>query len=390
MTARRPRVLPAQEGNAGVAAAYEREILALMRRVSAVYRKNAILYVKRVTDETRSPVASDASLRTMLGGIIDFLSTLGSAVMGFAQRRILRIAAKYAARSADHAAAAQVKAMERAGISGTMIRSRLKPPGETLPITVEAPPVPLGRAAAGGGGGMLGGGTVVAVRPPENLAGVIITRAGNDLGVLGVGEGGTVVRSDVPGQRERAAEAAYNDPEAPGVNRRMWREGGRRLRNRISLESQYISPGARAALPELIQRDAERIALLTRQHIDAVQEQIAAGLEKGMSVPEMEAQFSDLPFRRDVVHRMAIDAVNKVQESVKRANDQAMGFTEGVWIHVPGQFESRRSHIKMNGKRFNLQQGMFDPEVNRFIHCAELPYCRCVYRTVIPEDLLDG
>lgn len=390
MTARRPRVLPAQEGNAGVAAAYEREILALMRRVSAVYRKNAILYVKRVTDETRSPVASDASLRTMLGGIVDFLSALGSAVMGFAQRRILRIAAKYAARSADHAAAAQVKAMERAGISGAVIRSRLKPPGETLPITVEAPPVPLGRAAAGGGGGLLGGGTAVAVRPPESLAGVIITRAGNDLGVLGVGEGGTVVRSDVPGQRERAAEAAYNDPEAPGVNRRMWREGGRRFRERISLASQYISPGARAALPELIQRDAERIAGLTRQHIDAVQEQIAAGLEKGMSVPEMEAQFAGLDFRRDVIHRMAIDAVNKVQASVKRANDEAMGFTEGVWIHVPGQFESRRSHIKMNGKRFNLQQGMFDPEVNRFIHCAELPYCRCVYRTVIPEDLLDG
>lgn len=390
MTARRPRVLPAQEGNAGVAAAYEREILALMRRVSAVYRKNAILYVKRVTDETRSPVASDASLRTMLGGIVDFLSTLGSAVMSFAQRRILRIAAKYAARSADHAASSQVKAMERAGIPGAAIRSKLKPPGETLPITVEAPPVPQARAAAGGGGGLLGGGTAVAVRPPESLAGVIITRAGNDLGVLGVGEGGTVVRSDVPGQRERAAEAAYNDPEAPGVNRRMWREGGRRFRERISLASQYISPGARAALPELIQRDAERIALLTRQHIDAVQEQIAAGLEKGISVPEMEAQFSGLDFRRDVIHRMAIDAVNKVQESVKRANDEAMGFTEGVWIHVPGQFESRQSHIKMNGKRFNLQQGMFDPEVNRFIHCAELPYCRCVYRTVIPEDLLDG
>ena len=390
MTARRPRVLPAQEGNAGVAAAYEREILALMRRVSSVYRKSALIYVKRVTDGAENPVTQDASLHTMLSGIVDFLSTLGSAVMGFAQRRILRIAAKYAARSADHAALSQVKAMEQAGISGAAIRSRLKPPGKALPITVEAPPVPLGRAAAGGGGGMLGGGTAVAVRQPENLAGVIITRAGNDLGALGVGEGGTVMRSDVPGQRERAAEAAYNDPEAPGVNRRMWREGGRRFRERISLASQYISPGARAALPELIQRDAERIALLTRQHIDAVQEQIAAGLEKGISVPEMEAQFADLNFRRDVVHRMAIDAVNKVQESVKRANDQAMGFTEGVWIHVPGQFESRRSHIKMNGKRFNLQQGMFDPEVNRFIHCAELPYCRCVYRTVIPEDLLDG
>lgn len=390
MTARRPRVLPAQEGNAGVAAAYEREILALMRRVSSVYRKSALVYVKRVTDGTETPVTQDASLHTMLSGIVDFLSTLGSAVMGFAQRRILRIAAKYAARSADHAASSQVKAMEKAGISGAAIRSRLKPPGKTLPITVEAPPVPLGRAAAGGGGGMLGGGTAVAVRQPENLAGVIITRAGNDLGALGIGERGTAAWSDVPGQREQAAEAAYNDPLAPGVNRRMWREGGRRFRERISLASQYISPGARAALPELIQRDAERIALLTRQHIDAVQEQIAAAFEKGMSVPEMEAQFADLDFRRDVVHRMAIDAVNKVQASVKRANDEAMGFTEGVWIHVPGQFESRRSHIKMNGKRFNLQQGMFDPEVNRFIHCAELPYCRCVYRTVIPEDLLDG
>lgn len=390
MTARRPRVLPAQEGNAGVAAAYEREILALMRRVSSVYRKSALIYVKRVTDGAENPVTQDAAPRTMLSGIVDFLSTLGSAVMGFAQRRILRIAAKYAARSADHAASSQVKAMEKAGISGAAIRSRLKSPGKALPITVEAPPVPLGRAAAGGGGGMLGGGTAVAVRQPESLAGVIITRAGNDLGALGIGERGTAAWSDVPGQRERAAEAAYNDPQAPGVNRRMWREGGRRFRERISLASQYISPGARAALPELIQQNADRIALLTRQHIDTVQEQIAAAFEKGMSVPEMEAQFADLNFRRDVVHRMAIDAVNKVQESVKRANDEAMGFTEGVWIHVPGQFESRRSHIKMNGKRFNLQQGMFDPEVNRFIHCAELPYCRCIYRTVIPEDLLDG
>ena len=378
MTARRPRVLPAQEGNAGVAAAYEREILALMRRVSSVYRKSALIYVKRVTDGTENPVTQDASLHTMLSGIVDFLSTLGSAVMGFAQRRILRIAAKYAARSADHAAASQVRAMEKAGISGAAIRSRLKPPGKALPITVEAPPVPLGRAAAGGGGGLLGGGTAVAVRQPENLSGVIVTRAGRELGALGIGERGTVAWSDVPGQREQAAEAAYNDPLAPGVNGRLWREGGRRFRERISLASQYISPGARAVLPELIQRDAERIALLTRQHIDTVQEQIAAAFEKGMSVPEMEAQFADLDFRRDVVHRMAIDAVNKVQESVKR------------WIHVPGQFESRQSHIKMNGKRFNLQQGMFDPEVNRFIHCAELPYCRCIYRTVIPEDLLDG
>ena len=349
MTARRPRVLPAQEGNAGVAAAYEREILALMRRVSAVYRKNAFIYVKRVTDGTKNPVTQDASLHTMLSGVVDFLSTLGSAVMGFAQRRILRIAAKYAARSADHAAASQVKAMEKAGISGAAIRSRLKPPGKALPVTVEAPPVPLGRAAAGGGGGMLGGGTAVAIRQPENLAGVIITRAGNDLGALGIGERGTAAWSDVPGQREQAAEAVYNDPLAPGANGRLWREGGRRFRERISLASQYISPGARAALPELIQRDAERIALLTRQHIDTVQEQIAAAFEKGMSVPEMEAQFADLNFRRDVVHRMAIDAVNKVQASVKRANDEAMGFTEGVWIHVPGQFEARQSHIKMNG-----------------------------------------
>ena len=84
MTARRPRVLPAQEGNAGVAAAYEREILALMRRVSSVYRKNALIYVKRVTDGAENPVTQDASLHTMLGGIVDFLSALGSAVMGFA------------------------------------------------------------------------------------------------------------------------------------------------------------------------------------------------------------------------------------------------------------------------------------------------------------------
>jgi hypothetical protein len=86
--------------------------------------------------------------------------------------------------------------------------------------------------------------------------------------------------------------------------------------------------------------------------------------------------------------RITLDQTLKLSNQIKTENCESLGITEGIWIHVPGQYTSRKTHIEMNGKRFKLSEGLYDPAVGRKVKCGELYYCRCVFRSVIPEEFM--
>ena len=44
---------------------------------------------------------------------------------------------------------------------------------------------------------------------------------------------------------------------------------------------------------------------------------------------------------------------------------------------------------EMNGKKFDLEKGMYDPDVEDYIQPGELPYCRCCFKAILPGFLLD-
>lgn len=67
-----------------------------------------------------------------------------------------------------------------------------------------------------------------------------------------------------------------------------------------------------------------------------------------------------------------------------------LGFEKATWIHVPGEFTSRQTHIKFNGREFDLTEGLFDTDVERNVFPAELWYCRCIMRGIIPAELTTG
>lgn len=83
---------------------------------------------------------------------------------------------------------------------------------------------------------------------------------------------------------------------------------------------------------------------------------------------------------------IARDQTSKALQALAECTDKDLGLTEGIWVHVPGRLSSRLTHIKMNGKRFKLDEGLYDSEVGRNVKCAELYNCMCVYRPVIPES----
>lgn len=77
-------------------------------------------------------------------------------------------------------------------------------------------------------------------------------------------------------------------------------------------------------------------------------------------------------------------------QAIQRQNMIDLGFTQATWIHVPGEFTSRKTHQGFNRENFDLNVGLFDEDVRRNVFPGELWYCRCVMRGIIPQDLITG
>ena len=81
---------------------------------------------------------------------------------------------------------------------------------------------------------------------------------------------------------------------------------------------------------------------------------------------------------------IARDQTNKATQQFAVANAQALGATKGRWIHVPGKYSSRKTHIEMNGKIFPLSDGLYDKDVHRNVKPGELIYCNCQFEVLMP------
>ena len=76
-----------------------------------------------------------------------------------------------------------------------------------------------------------------------------------------------------------------------------------------------------------------------------------------------------------------------MNQGLQRANAQSLGAKTGIWVHVPGMYSSRKTHKAMDGKRFNLDEGLYDEAVGKKVLPGVLPFCRCVFRLDIDELL---
>lgn len=157
----------------------------------------------------------------------------------------------------------------------------------------------------------------------------------------------------------------------------------------IPVVRQHIGKTAAARLPDLIKWSTELITKTSMRDLNRLQGVIAEGLANGQNIEAIRSTLaSTAGFNADRARNVAIDQTNKITQGIIRANDEDLGITEGIWVHVPGQFSSRETHIAMNGERFKLNEGLYDPDVGHNVVPGECPYCRCVYRPVLPFDKL--
>lgn len=155
-------------------------------------------------------------------------------------------------------------------------------------------------------------------------------------------------------------------------------------------KGQYISKEAAKKIPDYVEWSSSLITKLCERSAQRVQNAIAEGISKGYNLSRLTEKINSLENMDEArAARVALDQSCKLNQFIQVENSKALGVKEGIWVHVPGQYESRASHMKMNGKKFDLEKGMYDPDVEDYVQPGELPYCRCCFKAILPGFLLD-
>lgn len=134
-------------------------------------------------------------------------------------------------------------------------------------------------------------------------------------------------------------------------------------------------------LQGIIAENTGLIRSIPRDAMSKVRTIVMQGVQNGrdMSFIADEIQERFKKTRNEAV-RIAVDQTNKATEAISRARCEDIGVTHGFWMHRSGSKTPRESHVKMNGKRFKLSEGLHDKDVGYNVKPGELIWCRCTFK----------
>lgn len=139
---------------------------------------------------------------------------------------------------------------------------------------------------------------------------------------------------------------------------------------------QYISPEAASAMPAMVRENVELITHIGENDVTRITEVLTQGLQEGMDYDALRRELNSTNgFDGARAERVALDQINKINQQVQIMNAKSLGCTHARWKHVPGQYTSRKTHMAMDGKEFNLNEGLYDESVKYNVIPGQLPYC---------------
>jgi len=126
------------------------------------------------------------------------------------------------------------------------------------------------------------------------------------------------------------------------------------------------------------------IKSIPRRHLDEVEGLVMRSVQQGRALGELS---KELQKRFGVTKRRAAliarQQNNSASGALRDVRQLELGIKKAIWIHSGGGKEPRPTHVRNNGKQYDIAKGWYDPAVKKFIRPGELISCRCVSRPVI-------
>lgn len=137
------------------------------------------------------------------------------------------------------------------------------------------------------------------------------------------------------------------------------------------------------ALQATIAENVGLIRSIPEKYFTEVEGMVMRSVARGR---DLETLTDDLQKRYGITRRRAAliarDQNNKATSVMQAARQKTLGITQGVWRHSQAGKEPRPSHVKADGKVFDIDKGMYLD--GKWVMPGEEINCRCTWSPVIP------
>ncbi|RYM55646.1 phage minor head protein [Serratia proteamaculans] len=110
-----------------------------------------------------------------------------------------------------------------------------------------------------------------------------------------------------------------------------------------------------------------------------VMRSVARGRDLSFLTDELQKRYGITRRRAALIAR---DQNAKATSVMQSARQMSLGITHGIWRHSHAGKEPRQSHVKADGKKFDLSKGMYLDD--KWVMPGEEINCRCTWSPVIP------
>ncbi len=145
-----------------------------------------------------------------------------------------------------------------------------------------------------------------------------------------------------------------------------------------------MTAAMRDVLASTVHANVSLIKTIPLQYLSEVDGLVMRSVQTGRDVGGL---FKDLRARYDLTKYraglIARDQNNKATSAFQRARQIELGIEKAVWMHSHAGKKPRPTHVKMDGKEYDVKKGMWDSAVQRYVWPGTEINCRCVGRSVV-------
>jgi SPP1 gp7 family putative phage head morphogenesis protein len=139
------------------------------------------------------------------------------------------------------------------------------------------------------------------------------------------------------------------------------------------------------AYAAVIQENVGLIKSIPRKYLTDVQSNVWQSVMRGSDMAtlakQLQKNYHVTARRAAFIARDQNSKARAVAENVRR---KELGIQRALWQHSRAGAEPRESHLKMDGKPFDIDKGMWDSAVQRWVWPGTEINCRCSSRSIIP------
>lgn len=148
--------------------------------------------------------------------------------------------------------------------------------------------------------------------------------------------------------------------------------------------TKYMEDQAQIALGE----NVALIKSIGNEYLDKVRSAVWRSVKNGYDVESLIKQLKEIDGVTDRrAKNIAKDQTAKINQAFEDARADELGITEAYWLHSSAVKEPRREHVKANGQRYKLSEGI--KFSNGWFKPAEDFGCKCRKKLIIeiPESM---